>query len=202
MDPRHTVYIVDDDEQMCKSLRWLIEPLGLNVRTFQSPRDFLQGFDPHVPACLVLDVRMPGMSGLDLQDELVAAAIAIPIIFITAHADVAMSVRAMKKGAVEFLEKPFNQQVLIEKVQAAIEADAAARLRRAEIEVVAARVAMLSEREREVMSLIVNGASNKAIAGDLGITVRTVEAHRAKVMEKMRAESIVELLRMMTKVGL
>jgi two-component system response regulator FixJ len=202
MDPRAIVYIVDDDEQMCKSLRWLIEPIGIQTSAFLSPREFMQAYDPHVPSCLVLDVRMPGMSGLDLQDELIARGAIIPIIFITAHADVAMSVRAMKRGAVEFLEKPFNQQVLIEKVQAAVEADTAARLKRADVEVVKARVALLSGREREVMNLIVNGASNKFIAAELGITVRTVEAHRAKVMEKMRADSIVELLRMIAKIGI
>jgi two-component system response regulator FixJ len=202
MDPRTTVYIVDDDEQMCKSLRWLIEPLGIKTSSYLSPKEFLEAFDPHAPGCLVLDVRMPGMSGLDLQDELAARGATIPIIFVSAHADVAMSVRAMKRGASEFLEKPFNQQVLIEKIQSAIESDNLARAKRAETAVVAARLSLLSSREREVLNLIVNGASNKSIAVELGITVRTVEAHRAKVMEKMRAESIVELLRTIAKVGL
>jgi two-component system, LuxR family, response regulator FixJ len=192
-----TVCVVDDDEQVRKSLRFLIEPLGIEVLEYASAREFLERCDPHCTGCLVLDVRMPEMSGLDLQERMAAREITLPIIFISGHADVPMSVRAMKAGAFDFLVKPFNHQALIDRIQQAIARDRETRLERANRTVLSARLTLLSEREREVMDLALAGKTNKLIADRLGITVRTVEAHRAKIMEKMRAGSMIELVRML-----
>jgi two-component system response regulator FixJ len=195
------VHIVDNDEHMRKSLCWLIEPLNFHICGHALAKDFLAAFDARRAGCLVLDVRMPGMSGLDLQQELLRRESGIPIIFITAHADVAMCVRAMKRGAFEFFEKPFNQQALVERVQAAVRFDQERHARRIRGEIVAARLSLLSQREREVLNMIYEGASNRSIAAAMKITVRTVEAHRARVMEKMRADSIVSLVRMVCQSG-
>lgn len=196
MNDTATVYVVDDDDQVRKSLRWLIEPLGLRVIACPDAYQFLDQYDPGTLGCLVLDVRMPMMSGLELQALLSKRGIGLPIIFISGHADVPMSVRAMKAGAFDFLEKPFNGQALLDSIQRAVAED---RLRREEREAeseVRTRLEMLSERERQVMNLILAGQTNKRIADQLGITVRTVEAHRARIMDKMHADSMMLLARM------
>jgi len=197
MNDTATVYVVDDDEQVRKSLRWLIEPLGLGVISCPDAYQFLEQYVPDSTACLLLDVRMPLMSGLELQELLGKRGIKVPIIFISGHADVPMSVRALKAGAFDFLEKPFNGQVLLDSIQRAI---VWARQTREEREVetaVRSRLSLLSERERQVMDLVLAGHTNRRIADELGITVRTVEAHRAKIMEKMHADSLMLLARML-----
>lgn len=190
------VYVVDDDHQVRKSLQWLIEPLGLRVIACADPREFFGRYDPDVTACLVLDVRMPTMSGLDLQDALNSRGIRLPIIFISGHADVPMSVRALKAGAFDFLEKPFNGQILLDSIQRAIARDREIRLESSAESALRTRLAMLSDRERQVMDLVLAGQTNKRIADQLGITVRTVEAHRSHIMEKMQVDSIMLLARM------
>jgi two-component system, LuxR family, response regulator FixJ len=191
-----TVFVVDDDDAVRESLSWLIESVGLRVETYASPREFLAAYDPVRPGCLVLDVRMPGMSGLDLQDRLAPLQNPPPTIIITGHGDVPMAVRAMKAGAVDFIEKPFNDQVLLDCIQRALERDDQNRRRQMRRASVGTLLAQLTPREREVMDRMVAGMPNKAMAADLGISVKTVEAHRAKVMEKMQAESLSELVRM------
>lgn len=190
------VYVVDDDHQVRKSLQWLIEPLGLRVVACQDAREFFARYNPDITACLVLDVRMPTMSGLDLQDALNRQDIRLPIIFISGHADVPMSVRALKAGAFDFLEKPFNGQVLLDSIQRAIARDREIRLEDSAESALRTRLALLSERERQVMDLVLAGQTNKRIADQLGITVRTVEAHRAHIMDKMQVDSIMLLARM------
>ncbi len=191
-----TVYIVDDDPDMRDSLRWLMKTVGLGVETFPSAADFLRDFSPRGPGCLVFDVRMPGTSGLDLYEELVARGQRVPVIFITAHADVPMAIRAMKFGAVEFVEKPFNSQTLLEKVQRAIKDDAAQRRQSADREAIQARFHRLTEKERTVLDLIKAGRPNKTIATCLEITPRAVEMRRASLMKKLGVRSLVELLRL------
>ncbi len=196
-----TVFVVDDDDAVRGSLRWLIESVGLRVETYGSAREFLAAYDPVRPGCLVLDVRMPGMSGLDLQDRLALLQYAPPTIIISGHGDVPMAVRAMKGGAVDFVQKPFNDQVLLDCIQRALERDDRERrdqVRRASVGTLLAR---LTPREREVMDRMIAGMPSRAIAADLGIRPRTVESHRASVMEKMRAESISELVRMVLSVS-
>ena len=191
---RGSVFIVDDDEAIRDSLAWLLEGTGLRVRTFASAEAFLGAYRPECPSCLVLDIRMPGMSGMELQDRLLARGIRIPLIFITGHGDVPMAVAALKKGAIDFIEKPFNDQALVALIDKALQheaASAAADRMRGEA---ATRLATLSPREREVMDLVVAGKLNKTIADQLGISVKTVEAHRAKVMEKMHAKSLADLI--------
>lgn len=195
MSPEPTVFVIDDDSAMLDSLRWLIESMGLRVRTFATPREFLAEYEPHDTGCLVLDIRMPGMSGLDLQEELLRRSVHLPIVFITAHGDVPTTVRALKKGAVDFLEKPFKDQDLLDCIHRAIEQDSRNRRERAQIDAIQARIARLTAREREVLELVVTGKPNKIIASELGVTTKTVEAHRARVMEKMRARSVAELVR-------
>ncbi len=191
-----TVTIVDDDPDMRDSLRWLMRTVGLNVETFASAAEFLRDSNPGGPGCLVFDVRMPGTSGLDLFEDLVARGEERPVIFITAHADVAMAVRALKSGAVEFVEKPFNRQTLLEKVQHAIKEDAARRRRLADREAIRARFRGLTDKEREVLAHVKDGLPNKAIAGLLQITPRAVEMRRSGLMKKLGARSLVELLRL------
>jgi two-component system, LuxR family, response regulator FixJ len=197
-----TVFIVDDDEAMRESLRWLISSVQLNVETYASASEFLENYHPGVSGCLVLDVRMPGMSGLELQEKLAKEQIALPVIIITGHGDVPMAVRAMKSGAVDFIQKPFNDQVLLDRIQFALDRDSRARMDQAEKGEIAARLALLTPREREVMDMVVEGEPNKVIAVKLGVSAKTVEAHRARVMEKMRASSLSELVRMAMTVGL
>jgi FixJ family two-component response regulator len=191
------VYIVDDEPAIRDSLAMLLRSVGLASRAFSSAPAFLEGFDPRAPGCLVADVRMPGMSGLELQEALRARAAALPVIIITGHGDIAMAVRAMKAGAADFIEKPFNEQVLLDAVHRALAqhrpGGAPPSAARGEIE---ARVATLTPREREVMLLVAEGRPNKVVATRLGLSTRTVEVHRAKAMEKMQARSLAELVRM------
>ena len=193
--PDSMVFVVDDDPAMRRSLRWLIESVGLGVATFETGEEFLQAYDGHEPGCLVLDVRMPGMSGLDLQAALAARNLSLPTIVITGHADVTMAVRAVQNGALDFLEKPFSDQVLLDRIRQAIEIDRASRARREYQRHIAARIARLTSREQEVMHLVVQGKSNKEVAGSLALSPKTVEVHRAHVMEKMEVDSLAELIR-------
>jgi two-component system response regulator FixJ len=190
-----TVFVVDDDPAMRDSLRWLLESVGLAVVTHATAGEFLTARDPDAPGCLVLDVRMPGMSGLDLQAELVRRGDEIPTIVITGHAEVPMAVRAVKAGALDFIEKPFSDQLLLDRVRQAIDVDRRQREQRARRNEARRRVALLTAREREVMDLVVAGRANKEIAATLGLSPKTVEVHRARVMEKMDVDSLAELIR-------
>jgi two-component system response regulator DctR len=185
--------VVDDDAAIRDSLAWLLGSRGLATRTWPSAEAFLAGHDPAQPGCLVLDVRMGGMSGVELFDALRAAGSALPVIFLTGHGDVPLAVAALKKGAFDFVEKPFNDNQLVDLVIAALRQDEARRSARAAEASLAARLEQLSDREREVMALVLKGLPNKAIADDLGLAVRTVEVHRARVFEKMGVRSAVEL---------
>jgi FixJ family two-component response regulator len=191
-----TVYIVDDDPDMRDSLRWLLKTVGLRTVSFPTAEAFLYGYSAEGPGCLVLDVRMPGTSGLDLFEELAARGVRIPVLFITAHADVPMAVRAMKSGAVEFLEKPFNGQVLLEKIQRAVKDDAERRSREADLDEVRSRLDKLTGKEREVLEMIQDGRQNKEIAVLLELTPRAVEFRRASLMKKLGVSSLPELLRL------
>jgi two-component system response regulator FixJ len=192
--PAPTVFVVDDDDAMRASLCWLIGSVDLNVEAYGSAAEFLESYDQR-PGCLVLDIRMPGMSGLELQNELKVRAIALPVIFITGHGDVPMALKAVKAGALDFFEKPFSHQELLDRIQEALSADAEARRERADLDRIAARWESLTAREKEVTQLLVGGHANRAIAEKLGISVRTVEVHRAHVMEKMKADSLANLVR-------
>jgi len=189
------VYIVDDDQATRKSLRWLVETLGVQVQTFHCAVSFLDAYDAAQPGCLVLDVMMPGMNGLDLQRELVERGIQIPVIVLTGYGDVPTAVRALKGGAVEFLEKPFNDDVLLEQIRMALTLDGRRRCERDALELVRERMARLTPREYEILALVVEGLSSKEIAGQLNVSFKTVEAHRAKIMRKMEAESVAQLVR-------
>jgi len=196
-EPR--VHIVDDDEAMRDSLKWLLESRGLKVELYPSAESFLQAYNNGSCGCLVLDVRMPGMSGLDLYGQLQAQASTLPVIFITGHGDVPMAVSALKKGAADFIEKPFNDQDMLGLIESCMKQDRAAAARRAENASVAQRLDSLTQREREVLGLIVGGRLNKQIADDLGISIKTVEVHRSRVMEKMGAASVAELVQLVLK---
>ena len=196
------VFVVDDDEGMRQSLKNLIGSVGLRVEAFASAQEFMRSKLMDVPGCLVLDVRLPGLSGLDLQKRIADAGIAIPIIFITGHGDIPMTVRAMKAGAVEFLTKPFRDQDLLDAIQQALERDRIAREQRAEMEELRGRLDSLTPREREVMGLVVAGLLNKQIAGELGTSETTIKIHRHQVMEKMGAGSLAELVRMADRLGI
>jgi FixJ family two-component response regulator len=196
MNSEPTVFVVDDDEAMRHSLQWLIESVGQRVRTFGSADEFLRTYYPGQAGCLLLDVRMPGMSGLELQSYLARQEIRLPVIIITGHGDIAMAVKAMQAGAVNFIEKPFNDEALLSSIRAALELDERRRAVQLQRSDIAARLAELTPREHEVMEMVTQGKSNRDIASALGVSAKTVEAHRARVMDKMRAESLAELVRM------
>ena len=191
-----TVFIVDDEEEVRDSLKMLIESIGLVAETYESAQAYLQNFDPSRTGCLILDVRMRGMSGLSLQEHMQKEPIHPPIIIITGHGDVQMAVRAVKAGASDFLEKPFNEQRLLDSIHLALEQDAVQRGKASKLAEIQHRVNRLTEREMEVMELIVNGMLNKNIAFELNISQSTVEAHRSKVMDKMEAKTLSDLMRM------
>ena len=194
-----TVFIIDDDRSVRQSIQDLVESVGLRAESFATGEEFLKRKRTDEPSCLVLDVRLPQISGLDFQRRLAETGIQIPIIFITAHGDVPMSVRALKSGAVEFLTKPFRDQDLLDAIQQALQADRAARKQQAEIDDLNERYRALTAREREVMTLVVSGMLNKQIASEIGASEATVKIHRGHVMQKMQAGSVVELVRMADK---
>jgi len=196
MNTEPTVFVVDDDQAMRNSLKWLIESVGMKVRTYGSADEFLSHYYPGRAGCLLLDVRMPGMSGLELQNHLTRREIQLPVIIITGHGDVAMAVRAMKAGAVDFIEKPFNDDALLASIRNALDYGEKQRARQFQRAEIAARLAELTPREHEVMGMVTEGRSNREIATALGVTAKTVEAHRARVMDKMRANSLADLVRM------
>ncbi len=200
--PDSIVYVVDDDSSVREAIKSLIRSVGLRVETFGTAQEFLHSARPDAPGCVVLDVRLPGLSGLDLQRELAANGINLPVIFITGHGDIPMSVRAMKAGALEFLTKPFRDQDLLDAIQQALERDRGARQQRSETAEVRERFDSLTAREREVMGLVVSGLLNKQIAGELGTSEVTIKIHRSQVMKKMGAGSLAELVRMTEKLGI
>jgi len=200
-DERATVYVIDDDASMREALEDLVRSVGLDVRLFASPREFLEIQRPDTPGCLVLDVRLPGMSGLAFQQELAKSGAALPVIFLTGHGDIPMSVRAMKAGAIEFLTKPFHDQDLLDAIHTAIERDRSTRREGAVVTDLTERYATLTEREREIMALVVNGRANKQIAAELSVSEMTVKVHRGQIMRKMRARSLPELVRMADRLG-
>ncbi len=198
--PAPTVFVVDDDEGVRNSLRFLLKSVGLATRALASANEFLEAYKPTQPGCLVLDVRMPGMSGLELQEHLNMRGAVIPVIFITGHGDIPMAVEAMQQGAFDFLQKPFRDQDLIDRIQRALERDSRSRAALAQHVKIRERLESLTPREREVMTLMTRGKANKVIAAELGVSQRTVEIHRARVMEKSGAASLAQLVRMVMDV--
>jgi RNA polymerase sigma factor (sigma-70 family) len=196
-----TVFVVDDDRSVGYSIELLLRSVGIQARTFLSAQEFLLAYEPGIHGCLVLDVRMPGMSGIELQDHLGEMGSTLPIIFVTAHGDVPMAVDAMKAGAVDFIQKPFRDQDLLDKVTQALDLSARTHAEQAEVAEIQGRLASLTPRETEVMELVVAGKPNKKIARALGISQRTVEIHRARVMEKMKVRSVSILVQLVMRAG-
>ena len=192
-----TVFVVDDDEAVRRAINFLLKSVGLPVRTVASAAEFLKSYKPNQPGCLVLDVRMPGMSGIELQHELNVRGAPIPVIFITGHGDIPMAVEAMQHGAFDFLQKPFRDQDLLDRIQRALDRDTRNREALLQHVRIRERLEFLTPRERDVLALMVQGKSNKVMARDLGVSERTVEIHRARVMEKTEAGSLAQLVRMM-----
>lgn len=195
-DVQSTVYIVDDDAELCQSLEWLIHSVGLRARVFSSASEFLRHVEPVPSGCLVLDVRMPGMSGIELQEQLRMQGIELPIILLTGYAEVPLVVRAMHAGAFDVIQKPFSHQALLDRIHDALAKNAANRRTQHEKHNVQRRLSLLSEGEREVLELLCEGKSNKEIAASLQLTRRAIEARRAKIMRKMQADSLAQLIRM------
>jgi FixJ family two-component response regulator len=196
------VFVIDDDAAIREALESLVRSVGLQVETFRSPREFLKMQLPQVASCLVLDVRLPGVSGLDFHRQLAEAKIHIPVIFITGHGDIPMSVRAMKAGAVEFLTKPFRDQDLLDAIQLSLKKDRARREREGEISILKQRFQSLTPREQEVLPWVVSGKLNKQIAAELGTSEATVKVHRSQLMRKMEAKSLADLVRIAGKLGI
>jgi FixJ family two-component response regulator len=196
---QQTVFIVDDDEAMRDSLAWLLESNGLRVRSFESGEAFLDAWRADMAGCLVLDVRMPGISGLELHERLQALNSPLPIIFVTGHGDVPMAVSALKKGAADFIEKPFNDKEILRLIEQCLATDREQQSRRRRYAEISGRLAALTPREREVMDLMAAGRLNKQIADDLGISIKTVEVHRSRVMDKMEVRSVAELVQLVMK---
>jgi RNA polymerase sigma factor (sigma-70 family) len=199
MSHASVVFVVDDDPSVRSSLKFLLSSVGLQVESFESAETFLQRKPPDAPSCLVLDVRLRGLSGLDFQHELAARNIRIPIVFVTGHGDIPMSVRAMKAGAIEFLTKPYRDQDLLDAVRIALEQDRARREQERDLTDLQQRFDSLTPREQEVISMVVSGMLNKQIAGELGTAENTVKVHRSRAMEKMNAQSFADLVRMIEK---
>ena len=196
-----TVFVVDDDPSMRDSMRWLIESVGLKVEAYANADSFMEQFTGDVPGCLVLDVRMPGTSGMELLDSLKGRGVQLPIIMISGHGDVPMAVQALKRGAMDFLEKPFRDQELLEQIAKAIEVDQARRKKAESVAGIRTRLDKLTPREREVMELVVAGYANKQVAAKLGLSEKTIEVHRSRVMSKMRAKTLPCLVKMAIAVG-
>jgi len=194
MEAEATVFVVDDDADLRRSVRWLLKTNGLNVETFASAEQFLEKYDPDAPGCVLVDLRMPGMSGLDLQRRIRANDWPAPVIMVTGHADVPTAVRALEEGAAGFIEKPFSRRRLMDRIHLAIEQDAKARRQRSQRAEIVARLDHLTPRQREVMNLVVAGNMTKEIAARIGASARTVEVHRKQVMAKMQVESLAELV--------
>jgi RNA polymerase sigma factor (sigma-70 family) len=195
-----TVFLVDDDEAVRDSLGLLMKSVALTSRSFASAGDFLAAYDPDSPGCLILDIRMPGMSGMELQQKLIDMRAKLPIIFITGHGDIPMAVEAMQRGAVDFIPKPFRDDELLDRINKALETDRKNRDSLVEREVIEERIERLTPREKQVLELVVQGKANKVIAGDLDVSQRTVEIHRARVMEKMQVRSVAQLVRMVLQI--
>jgi len=197
-----TVFVVDDEPSVLRAIARLLRSSGFNVQTFRSPQEFLDGYDPNGPGCLVLDVAMPGLSGLDLQEALLSRGIELPIVFLTARGDIPMSVEAMKRGAVDFLQKPASGDKLLQAIQAGIDRDVSNRLAKADRSGFEQRLATLTAREKEVFRHIISGKPNKQVAADLGVVEKTIKVHRGRIMTKMKVQSLADLVRVSERVGI